>query len=89
MLPSVADLLNDYIDQEKLWNQEGERGIQNLENIVNVLGYANLDEFLSDNPGAIEAILEWIGTQNVTDWKKKLTEAVDEEEQEQEEEVEE
>lgn len=63
------ELLDKYIDENDLYRNEGDRGMENLEKIVGVLGYTGtgfrfgnpIEQFLSDNPGAIEAIMQFIG----------------------------
>ncbi len=67
--------LYKFLNQEKIHNYEGDRGIVNLCKIAAGLGYkdpmhygqlergavlGDLLEFLRDNSGAIEAIVEWI-----------------------------
>ena len=69
---------------------EGERGVRNLEKLTEALGYGQgymrgraLEEFLSDNSGAIEALLEFISNNvdQVPEWEESLSEVlVDEEE---------
>lgn len=61
-----------YMDQEKMYSLEGERGVSNFSKLVRVIGYDNLDEFLADNFGAVTALVEWIGGQDVEEWKEKL-----------------
>lgn len=68
----ISDVLDQYIDQEQMHSFEGERGVKNLTNIVEALGYCNLKEFLSDNSGAINTIVEWIGEQRCPEWKESL-----------------
>ena len=38
-----------YMDQERLYCFEGESGVRKFEQVVNVLGYRDLREFLADN----------------------------------------
>jgi len=48
---------------------------QDLTNLIEVLGYRQgLREFFGDNPGAIEAVFNWISenVDRVTDWKENL-----------------
>lgn len=48
---------------------------QDLTNLIEVLGYRQgLREFFGDNPGAIEALFNWISENidNVIDWKENL-----------------
>jgi hypothetical protein len=96
----VTSKLQQFIDQNKLYQNEGERGVSNLCKIVAGLGYndpmyfgqlsqggkvGDLLEFLQDNPGAITAILEWIEETNVPEWDEALSEQIIEEDDEDEE----
>jgi hypothetical protein len=88
----LEDLLDSYIRAKGL-SFEGTTGVRNLETIAKTLGYNEsgfrygtpIESFLSDNPGAIEAIVEWIGKQNVPEWQITLEEEVAPEEEEEEE----
>ena len=53
-------LMDRYIDQNQLHCFEGDRGVRNLTKLVNDLGYPSLEEFLADNSGAIEAVIEFV-----------------------------
>jgi hypothetical protein len=80
---STKDALQEYCDQDGMHHFEGERGVRNLESIVEVLGYngrfsqSSLHEFLEDNPGAQKALLDWIGKQDGTTWEADLMEELD------------
>lgn len=65
--------LEAFLEAHDLYQNEGQRGVTNFETVAKALGYDNLNEFFCDNPGAIEAIYEWINTQRNTDWDEKLT----------------
>ena len=61
------EALEQFMQQERMFSMEGERGVEQLERIVEVLGYGTgfmrgraLEHFLSDNSGAIEAVVEFI-----------------------------
>lgn len=84
-------MLDAFIDQEKLYNFEGQRGVSNLCKVVRALGYkdymqtgqmsqggvlGDLCEFLGDNPGCIEAIVNWI-RENEGLWARQLVDQVD------------
>lgn len=64
-----SDLLNRWQDLTKTWHFEGEPS--NLEKLVTALGYKRsgfrfgepIEQFLTDNPGAQEAIVSWIEEQ--------------------------
>ena len=64
MSNKLSNTLDQYMDQEDLWSLEGERGVRNLKNVLTTIGYDGyggvLDNFLADNSGCIEAIIEWI-----------------------------
>ena len=66
-------------EANKVWNWENSAGVKNLCRLVHELGhidpfhfgqfahdgsYGDLIEFLSDNPGAIKAVVDWIDEQN-------------------------
>ena len=81
----MEDQLNAYMEQERMYHVEGETGVAHLAKIVGVLGYDGdhykrdetmIAEFLADNSGAMEAIVNWIGEQNVPEWKENLTNAI-------------
>ena len=80
--------LSKYIDQEGLHRTEGEQGVKNLAKLVNALGYSDFINrygqmaggaclgdifvFLEDNPGAIEALIGWIGCRKSPEWSAAL-----------------
>ena len=68
----LADLIEKYCDQEKFYHFEGPRGVRNFTTLVGILGYRDLDSFLEDNSGAIETMIEWMGTLSNTDWVEEI-----------------
>lgn len=69
----MAELVDRFIEQEKLWHFEGGRGVNNFEKIIKAIGYRNMDYFLEDNPGCLEKMVEWLrDTDNIEEWKEKL-----------------
>jgi hypothetical protein len=64
-----SEILYEYCEQNKIWHFEGDSGLRNLNQLTKNMGYgghgfkygSSLEEFLSDNPGAQTAIMEWIG----------------------------
>ncbi len=80
-MPTLEHRLEQYQTQEEMWHFEGEGAMHNLNKIANVLGYredgfkygSSLERFLQDNPGACEAIIEWIGEQSDTEWHEAFT----------------
>lgn len=76
----MDDIFDRYLDQE-FHSVEGSRGVSNLEKMLTAMGYGQgwmrnraVEEFLSDNPGAITALLEWIGVEinGVPEWQEGL-----------------
>jgi hypothetical protein len=63
-MSKFSNTLDQYIEQEDIWQLEGEQGVRNLKNIITTIGYSGyggvLDNFLADNSGCIEAMIEWI-----------------------------
>ena len=68
----MAELIEKYTDQEKMYHFEGGRGVNNFEKIIKVLGYRDMDGFLEDNSGCLQAMVEWIGTQSNTEWVEAM-----------------
>lgn len=64
----INELFDKYLLDNSMWRMEGADGILNLENICDFLGYTkgqffganSIMNFLADNPGAAESILEFI-----------------------------
>jgi hypothetical protein len=84
------ELFDKYMDKN-FRSFEGERGVRNLEQLVETLGYGEgwmrgraIEDFLTDNPGAVQAVVEFIGewVERNSDWQDRLTDGVDEEEDE-------
>jgi hypothetical protein len=66
--------LDLYMEQENMYNFEGSRGVRRFEKVVGVLGYRDLQEFLEDNSGCLEAMLgfvhDWV--ERNSEWKEAL-----------------
>lgn len=72
----MQDKLQKYMDQNRFYHFDGDRGVQRLETVLSeVCGYGpynTLQMFLEDNPGAIEAMLQWVGEQRNAEWENNL-----------------
>lgn len=83
----MDQVLDKFINQKRLYRNEGRQGVINTCKIVRAIGYkdpymsgqmapgactSDLILFLEDNPGALEAIGDWIRSQNVPEWKANL-----------------
>ena len=84
------ELFDKYMDNH-FRSFEGERGVRNLEQLVETLGYGEgwmrgraIEDFLTDNPGAVQAVVEFIGewVGRNSDWQDRLSDGVEEEEDE-------
>ena len=79
---AVDELLDTYMDECVVnFNTEGEDGVDSLQDLFTVLNsqYESIGDFLSDNPGAQEAILDWIRKQIPKDkeWQKALRDEIE------------
>lgn len=80
MATDLQGTLDKFRDHEGLYQTEGERGVNNLEKVLAALGYDSrystsvLHSFLTDNSGAVEALLQWVGEQRSQEWRDMLVE---------------
>jgi hypothetical protein len=87
--------LNEYMSNNRMHCMEGERGVKHMEQVMKeVCGYDEswggvMRNFFTDNPGAIEAVIEWIGSVRVSEWRENLDNLVEEEESTEEDEFDE
>ena len=78
-----SEIIQEFRHEERIHCLEGESGIVGLNKICNALGYkeghwrngTSLEEFLKDNSGCCEAIIEWITNQmdHNSEWKEALS----------------
>jgi hypothetical protein len=85
----MFDLVYDWQQQNNANRTEGITGVKNLCRLVRAMGhrdplyngqfahdgaYGDLTVFLEDNPGAVQAIIDWITTEGDTidEWKDSL-----------------
>jgi hypothetical protein len=83
----MRELIERFMNENRLNRLEGETGVKNLCRLARALGYhdrmyfgqfggaayGDLINFLEDNPGCCQAIVEWIGRQSVPEWVESLT----------------
>lgn len=75
----LYELVDEYITQEML-RFEGERGVEDLNKLAFALGYREtpfkfgtvLEQFLADNPGAQAAIVDWVMSMEIPEWKEEI-----------------
>ena len=79
-MKDTEDMLQEYMANNRMFHFDGERGVRNLKQVLtDVCGYKDdwggvLANFFADNPGATEAVLEWISAQQVSEWTENLKE---------------
>ena len=68
------NVLDLYIEQERIYCLEGYEGVRKFEKIVKVLGYDNLTSFLADNSGCLEAMMGFVHdwTSRNTEWEESI-----------------
>ena len=89
-----GDLVEEFLDQKKFHHFEGDQGLDRLNVLCGALGYREsgfkygspLEQFLSDNPGAQTALVEWISDQHSGEWIAKLDAIIEKPKEEEEEE---
>lgn len=72
---TLSELLQEYCEEERIHHFEGARGVRSLEKITKALGYddrfaGTIDNFLQDNPGAQQALYDWIADQDLPEWRE-------------------
>src|ERR1035437_4864430 len=68
----LYDLIEKYIDQEKMYSFEGGRGVNHFEKIIRVIGYRDMDNFLEDNSGCLQAMVDWLMEQKSEEWEESM-----------------
>lgn len=97
----LGDIVTQVCDQHR-FRFEGEKGVENLARLSRILGYrdpmnqlyfadgciGDFLTFLADNPGAQEAIVDWIAnhTDSEYEWKEALYNELSEDEDDSEDE---
>lgn len=64
----AADGFDKFLELNEIHHWEGERGMENFEKVCKEMKYRGtgfrwgtpIEEFFGDNPGAIEAVMDWI-----------------------------
>jgi len=82
------ETIEKYCNFNKMYHFEMSQGIENLNKLLSDAGYreepfkygSSLERFLQDNPGAIQAILEWFGNNMDEDTEQNLLSEIPESE---------
>ena len=72
MSREIQDTLEAYLEHKEFYSFEGPRGVDRFTTVAREIGYDSLEHFLEDNPGCIQAMIEWIGQQQQPDWLASL-----------------
>jgi hypothetical protein len=88
------ELIEAWRDQNRAHSFEGESGIAKLEQLCETLGYRNngfrfgdpIQQFLCDNPGACDAIVEFITewTDRNDEWRENIADSLEPEDDDEE-----
>ena len=54
------EIFQEFMEQKRMFHFEGLKGIDNLNTIFHALGYHDVYSFLEDNPGAQEALVNFV-----------------------------
>ena len=90
---TMEELVEKWMNHNNIFCFEGSSGLARFEKLLSVLGVRKhnlkhgslIEVFLSNNSGAVDALVEWIGKQSDSDWEAALEEIVGAENEEEEE----
>jgi hypothetical protein len=79
-MSDLSEIVEQWLEQQTSCI-EGDNGIKLLSDLSEAIGYKRgryafqdpIFLFLADNPVEIEAVIEWIKLQGITDWDEKLS----------------
>lgn len=71
--------LEHFLQKNNIYHFEGQSGIENLNKITEEIGYkanslrwgSSLEVFLQDNPGAMQAVVDWIGENHDSEFEEE------------------
>jgi hypothetical protein len=90
MARDFSEVVDAFVSQENL-SFEGRRGVEALCQIARAIGYKDTQYYgqlthkaaigdlmymLEDNPGMIEAMVTWLGEQDMPEWQESIEESV-------------
>lgn len=78
---SFRDALDKWMDMENVHHWEGARGVSNFDKLLRVIGYRDMDAFLSDNQGAFEALFDFMDKANVHEWEQAIVDTLPDQEE--------
>jgi hypothetical protein len=72
----MSKQLNDYLELNNTYSFESDSGVRRFKKLIQeVCGYGSLEEFLADNPGAINSLVEFIDewVPRNDEWQNNIT----------------
>lgn len=75
----MSDKLERYLDLNKMHSFEGDSGVRKFERVVReVCGYGTIEEFLADNPGAMNGLIDFIDkwSERNQEWEDNLDDLI-------------
>lgn len=80
----MDELVEAFVEHNRFYCMEGNQGVSRFAQVVSAIGYNHQSgdyghpilNFLADNSGAIEKLMEWIGDQNSEEWKESIAETL-------------
>lgn len=85
-MKTTDQLVDMWMDQNIKGSMEGSSGVRRFEKLCEAIGYREgnflgsevaIQNFLADNSGAIEALIDWIKEQDCEDWNESLADSLD------------
>ena len=76
----MDELVEAFVEHNRFYCMEGNQGVSRFTQLVAAIGYNHQSgdyghpilNFLADNSGAIEKLMEWIGDQNSSEWRESM-----------------
>lgn len=78
-MDTVLQWIAKQFKYETNFQLEGAEGAKRLGVLVGALGYTNMEAFLEDNQGVVEALINWVAKAGVDEWEEALEDYSDEE----------
>lgn len=78
-MDTVLQWIAKQFKYETNFHLEGAEGAKRLGVLVGALGYTDVEAFLEDNQGVVEALINWVAKAGVDEWEEALEDYADEE----------
>ena len=71
-MDTVLQWIAKQFKYETNFHLEGSEGAKRLGVLVGALGYTDVEAFLEDNQGVVEALINWVSKAGVDEWEEAL-----------------